>query len=255
MAIKVFQKLLFKIKNFMFFYQNYSIAISTFSVVIFSAGCYFMVTSYISDFGLQPFIFLGGVSDVYLMALYQGIVIKILSIAFLIAVVSMALYATLTDGNVHNDLSKTTASTSRNIFSILSVAIIFIGSIGSLIVFNYLPKAEADEIKAGFSARYDIETKKDLKQCHSIIGSTSSYILIWNNESKIASVLPKSEIESLSLVVPQPPARKDFGVTGNRYVIPTDEYKRRAKYRDKVQRNWSSILAVKCNQHVEWHGG
>ncbi len=91
MVASFLQKCVSTIKRTMFFYQNHSIALSTFSVLVFTSFCYFIVTSYFNYFGLDFFIF-GGVPDLYQVALYQGLVINLTLISQSFIIIPIVLY-------------------------------------------------------------------------------------------------------------------------------------------------------------------
>lgn len=243
MIVNFIQKCASAIKNTMLFYQNHSIAISTFSVIVFTAECYFMVTFYTSYFGFDFFIF-GGMSDIYQMALHQGVIIKLLLISLSLTAIPISLYSFLTTTVKNEVTTDDKLYKSREILPIIIITFVFFGFLSSPMLLSFSSKIDAEEVKNGFSARYNIETNNDSIQCNSIIGATSSYVFIWDHKSMITSVLPKSEIKALSLVVPPPPS--------NRSPSPGRDYKQKVQRQKELQKNWSSTLEDKCHQSVTW---
>ncbi|MEN3761574.1 hypothetical protein [Aeromonas veronii] len=255
------QKCALTIKRIMFFYQSHSIALSTFSVVAFTSLCYFIVTSYFKDFGLDFFIF-GGVSDLYQVALYKGLVIELilLSQAFIIIPVTLYVFGkTLGEFEVslknkpvkissRFDLIRRKLLGDSSVFNemwpLLIASIVLVGLFSYVAFLSTLSKYNAEDVKNGFSARYSIETNKSLMSCLSVVGATSSYILIWDDQTKMPSALPKSEIKTINLVVPPPPS--------NRAPSPNGDYKKKVEHQRRLQNEWSAKLEDECHQYVKW---
>lgn len=244
MIVNFIKKFVLAIKNTMLFYQNHSIAISTFSVIVFTAECYFMVTIYTSYFGFDFFIF-GGMSDIYKMALHQGVIIKLFMISLSLTAIPVSLYSFLTTTVKNEVTTDENLYKSREILPIIIIAFVFFGLLSSPMFLSFSSKIDAEEVKNGFSARYSIETNKKLIPCLSVIGATSSYIFIWDDKTKMPSALPKQEIKTINLVVPPPPS--------NRAPSPNGSYKKKVELQRELQKQWSSKLEKTCHQSVKWH--
>jgi hypothetical protein len=262
MVANFLQKCVSAIKRTMFFYQNHSIALSTFSVLVFTSFCYFIVTSYFNNFGLDFFIF-GGVSDLYQVALYQGLVIELILISQLFIIIPIVLYVLFktlgelefSSNNKPVKISKNfdvirqklfaNATTLLEMWPLLMAAIVLLGLFSYTALLRSLSNYSAEDVKNGFSARYSIETNKKLIPCLSVIGATSSYFFIWDDETKMPSALPKSEIKTINLVVPPPPS--------NRAPSPNGNYKKKVELQRELQEKWSSKLEETCHQSVKWH--
>ncbi|MGE6234968.1 hypothetical protein [Aeromonas media] len=133
-----------------------------------------MVTFYTSYFGFDFFIF-GGMSDIYQMALHQGVIIKLLLISFSLTAIPISLYSFLTT-TVNNEVTtEDKLYKSREILPIIIIIFVFLGLLSSPMFLSFSSKIDAEEVKNGFSARYNIETNSNSIQCNSIIGATSSY--------------------------------------------------------------------------------
>lgn len=276
MVIDIIKKMTLTIRNTMLIYHNHSIATSTISVVIFTAACYFIVTSYLSSFGLDFFIF-GGMPDIYQMALHQGLIIKLFLVSQLLLVIPIVIYSLVitviehglfTDkshdlssnrtGNINQDQQNKLLLNNigvSNAWPLLILTSIIIWLLGSPILISFLSKDDAKIVKSGFSARYNIKIGKETIPCLSIIGSTSSYIFTWNNKDMTASALPKSEIKMLTLIIPPPPSNRPPYWAGNNKIpisVSIKDYEFRAENIKKSQAQWSFRLEKICQQSVQW---
>ncbi|WP_323888387.1 hypothetical protein [Aeromonas veronii] len=262
MVVNFIQRCVTTIKGIMLFYQSHNIAVSTVSIVTFTSCCYFIVTSYFSNFGLDFFIF-GSVADLYQVALYHGVIIKLILLSQFLIIIPVTLYIFFTKSV---ELEKSTDIKTSNIYRYSNaikkkffanaislseiwkwfmVAIFLIGLLSSPAFLLLLSKYSAEDVKNGLSARYSIETNKKLIPCLSVIGATSSYVFIWDDKTKMPSALPKPEIKTINLVVPPPPS--------NRAPSPNGDYKKKVKLQRELQEQWSSKLEETCHQSVKWH--
>ncbi|MGL4355814.1 MAG: hypothetical protein ACRCTP_18455 [Aeromonas popoffii] len=137
------------------------------------------------------------------------------------------------------------ATTLLEMWPLLMAAIVLLGLFSYTALLRSLSNYSAEDVKNGFSARYSIETNKKLIPCLSVIGATSSYFFIWDDETKMPSALPKSEIKTINLVVPPPPS--------NRAPPPNGNYKKKVELQRELQEKWSSKLEETCHQSVKWH--
>lgn len=132
----------------------------------------------------------------------------------------------------------------NKIWPLLIAVIVLVGLFSYATFLSVASKYSAEDVKNGFSAKYSIGTNKYLISCLSVIGATSSYIFTWDDRTKIPSALPKSEIKTISLVVPPPPS--------NRAPSSHGDYKKNIERQRELQKKWSSKLEETCHQSVKW---
>ena len=224
-------------------YKDHYIAASTMSIFLFTVICYVYDTSYLSRFGIDFWMF-GDLTDVYQITLSSNVMLLIftfsqLIITFSIIAIRYISYTVSTE-------SKPSFFNKNGVVQITIAILLPVIIISLWLLLLLTSKIDAEKLKEGFAARYNIHTDKKTMSCHSIIGSTSNYLFLWDNENKRPKIIPRSIVNELDFVIPPQPewrlATKSFG----------EQYERQKEELLKKQQEWSEILNKRCNHSVEW---
>lgn len=223
-------------KQFIEFYKEHYISVSSTIFFVFTSLCYAYCDNYFSKFDIDFFIF-GGLTDVYQVALSNRVLGLLLFIPLLTLGIILAASAHKKDDNK-------IAVALKNAF--YGVVLLFALWMSFNYIFGSGPARAAEVLKSGFSARYHLQSENEQLRCQAIIGSTREYIATWDYDTSKSKMLLRSTITKLEIAVGIPPAKHPISTrfhkaTENDYELLRLE-----------QAKWSRNLLAECNHIADW---
>jgi len=214
------------------------VLISTIIAMVFSVTCMYFGVAYLREFDINFFLFVG-LSDIYQIPLSKGVILQLLFliislISTLILIISFIVYFIRSNKYIGVKPYK------KNLVAVLIWIGLLVFTIGGFTRAFSIPGVNADELKNGFSSRYNINMKNKNYQCVSIIGSSSNYVFAWDYVKNNSIIVTKSFIKDFNQVVPSNPPLSLKTI----YKISLV----------KAQNEWSKLLNNTCSQNVRWPG-
>jgi hypothetical protein len=237
---------------------KYYPALAAILTVIFTLICLIFGEFYLSSFSINYFSF-GGITDVYQIPLSNGVIETIfwlsifITIGFQVVALNARKNILFSEGEEleNNNLSEVFSIKDRVKF--FALALFFILCLFGVLYFIKfilidLPEIKAENIKNGFSERYNIQANDKEYLCHSIIGSNSHYLFVWNYEKNRPLIISRSGVKVLEQVVTSSPPLRN----AKKKIDSREEYNTKKEGLKIKQREWSGLLKKNCSQSVVW---
>jgi hypothetical protein len=224
------------LKRLFLFYKDHYLFLSSAILFIFTTLCYLHTDKYFSHFDIDFLIF-GGFADVYQVALSNGVLGAILFISVMTCMITIG-FVFLKDAMEPKSLAFMKV--------ILLVAATFTVYLAADLIFISGPVYDAEDVKSGFSTRFNLNAGSDQIRCQTIIGSTKEYVITWDHKAPGVKAIPRSSISRFEMAIGAPPAR---------YLLPIDEKDEQyAMHKVNLdnQAKWFRLLMLNCNEEVEW---
>jgi hypothetical protein len=214
-------------------FKEHYLMISVVSTLLFFVVCMVFNVAYLSEFGLDYFLF-GGIYDAYQMAIANYAVIFFLMFLNICAMLLFFVFDVNRKQNYDPNIKK----------YYLGFLLIMLIALSHFFL-SFLGEKSAIKIKNGLSSRYNIYTNDENYHCHAIFGKTAGYFLVWDYQQMRPKILPGGNVKSFELLVSEPPVL----LIPPRY--PGDIEKKKSELL-KAKNEWDFALKTLCNQVVNW---
>jgi hypothetical protein len=224
------------VKRSFIFYKDHYLFLSSAILFIFTTLCYLHTDRYFSHFDIDFLIF-GGFTDVYQVALSNGVLGTILFISVMTCMMTVS-FIFIKDA--------------MELKSVAFIKLILLATATSTVylaadmIFISGPLHDAEHVKSGFSTRFNLNVGSTEIRCQAIIGSTKEYLITWDHEKAGIRAISRSTINQFEMIIEPPPGK---------YPLPpgeNEEDKKAYGIHLADQAKWSSLLTKKCNQNVVW---